>query len=69
MIDIRPLDVKALGGEVEEIELKEKVPCYHKFAYKTAGEVICVKCNVGFFIQGDEELRHGHLYKGSIKII
>jgi hypothetical protein len=69
MSDLDPLNVKALGGEVEEITLNEKLPCSHKFSYRTAGEVVCVRCNVGFFIQGDEELRHGHLFKGNKKII
>jgi hypothetical protein len=66
---LNPLNVKTLGGESEDIELKDKIPCFHKFAYKSGWEIICVKCNVGFFIQGDEELRHGHLYKGNEKIV
>jgi len=69
MSDLEPLNGKALGGEVEDIELKKKLPCSHKFSYKSAGEVTCTKCNAGFFIQGDEELRHGHLFKGNNKII
>ena len=66
---LSPLDAKSLGGESEEIIIKEKLPCFHKFAYKTAGEIVCVKCNAGFFIQGDEHLKGGHLFKGSKKII
>ena len=69
MGDLPPLNEKVLNGESEDIIVKEKLPCFHKFSYKTAGEIVCVKCNVGFFIQGDEELRHGHLFKGNKKII
>jgi hypothetical protein len=64
-----PLNAKELKGEVEEIIVKEKLPCFHKFTYKEAGEIICIKCNMGFYIQGDEHLKNGHLFKGDKRII
>lgn len=64
-----PLDGKTLGGESQDITVREKLPCFHKFANRTAGEIVCVKCNVGFFIQGDEHLEHGHLFKKGRRII
>lgn len=66
---LSPLNAKKLKGESEEITVKEKLPCFHKFSYRTAGEIVCMKCNAGFFIQGDEELRNGHLYKSGKRII
>lgn len=69
MSDLDPINAKALKGEVEEITVKEKLPCFHKFSYRAAGEIVCVRCNMGLFIQGDEHLKHGHLFKGSKQII
>jgi hypothetical protein len=69
MGDLKPLNAKELGGESEEITIREKLPCFHKFAYKTAGEIICIRCNMGLFIQGNEKLVKGHLFKGSKRIL
>lgn len=64
-----PLNGKELNAVSEDITVREKLPCFHKFTYRAAGEIICVKCNAGFFIQGDEHLVKGHLFKGSKQII
>lgn len=69
MVDIKPLNAKVLNGESEVITYKEKLPCFHKFAYRTAGEIICVRCNMGLYIQGNEHLKSGHLFKGNKRII
>jgi hypothetical protein len=67
--ELDPLDVKSLGGESEDIQLKEPKACKHKFIYNTPGEIVCGKCHAGFFIRGDEHLKDGHLYKSGKKII
>ena len=64
-----PLNVKSLGVESEDIVLKEPKVCNHIFSYYKAGEILCRKCNMGFFIQADEHLENGHLYKSGKKII
>lgn len=64
-----PLNPKRLGGESRDIYLKEPKVCNHIFSYYKAGEIICDKCRVGFFIEGSEHLKNGHLYKGNKKVI
>ena len=64
-----PLDVKSLGVKSEDIALREPKPCNHIFSYYKAGEIICRKCNAGLYIQADEHLEDGHLYKLGKRII
>lgn len=61
---LSPLNVKQLKGESEDIEVNAPKQCEHFFSYRTAREILCRKCNIGLFLQGDEKCENGHLYSG-----
>lgn len=65
-----PLNIKSLGdADQEDIELKERPKCQHRFIYRKATEVGCIKCHMGFFIGGNDILKDGHLYLGGKLVI
>ena len=66
---LEPLNAKRLGGESEDIKVKEVPSCQHYFIYKTAGEIVCRKCDAGMFIRGDEEVKNGRLYSGGKLVV
>jgi hypothetical protein len=59
----------SLGGESEDIELKPKGRCDHYFEMRSGREIICRKCNVGYYITYGDKVKDGHLFKNDKLIL
>lgn len=70
-VKLDPLDQKILGGESVDFPVRESNKCDHggNFRYESATEVRCVKCNFGLYIDVQDRLKDGHLYRRDKLII
>ncbi len=64
-------DVDKLAPKEEMIMLKPSVMCQegHKFVYKSAIEVICTECPLGYQLTSDMKIKEGHIYAGETLLI
>lgn len=56
----------------ELVKIQPSITCSkgnHIFMYKSSREVICIKCPVGYPIDGLTEIIDGHLYRENILLI
>ncbi|MBM4401859.1 MAG: hypothetical protein FJ044_01280 [Candidatus Cloacimonetes bacterium] len=50
-------------ADKEKIELDKKPECSHFFEHKTAREVECRNCHIGFYLDIGWIIKNGHIYK------
>ncbi len=56
-------------AEIETIQLVKHVDCKHDFIHKTAIEVECSKCNIGFMLDIGWHVKNGKIYTPEGNII
>ena len=55
-------DDKFWKGARKELIKPEEGECVHFFVPKSANEVECENCRIGYFLGTDDELVEGHIY-------
>ena len=58
-------------GEIEIIEMHEKQRCLHggNLIMRPDKQAFCINCGAGWFLDGRDDIKDGHLYRDLIKII
>ena len=49
-------------AEKYRIELDKPKKCKHQFIPKSGKEVVCTRCNVGYYLLSEGTLKYGHIY-------
>ena len=56
-------------ADKESVELNRVPECEHFFEHKTAQEVECHNCHIGFYLKASFFLKGGHIYDGERFVI
>ena len=49
------------GARTFKKEMGKTKPCEHYFEHRVGREVVCKKCNIGFYFTGKEYLKDGQI--------